>query len=474
MELPKILKKGEVARLFPVIAETGKEQRATSILLSVLSAMPALANALLSQLGQRIGSRTNVNTFVEVVLKNETDSAKGDRPDGLIQIITGKRSWSALVEVKIGKSELEADQIERYLRLAKENDVDAVVTISNQFAAIPSHHPVVIQKGLTRKVDLFHFSWRAILTEAVLMHEQSALSDPEQAFLLREFVRFLSHNSAGVTGFTSMPKEWTTAVDRIQAGGSINKTDGLIIVNAWHQELRDLSLLMSRIISCPVNVKMPRVHASDAEKRAADGIQQLFEEKTLSAKLEIPNTASPIKVQADLMSRSIRISMRVDSPKDKKTTKARINWLLRQIKNVELDNVYVGIIWASRASNTVFPLTDFRGDSTKIDEIVSGSEIASFEVTLTSDSARRFAGIRTFIDDIEGLAPRFYEEIGQHLESWQPQPPKPKHTFKMDSDILPENNQREELAVEITKMPAAGNAHSELLEIPPFLIRDVG
>ena len=91
MELPDTLKSGEIARLFPVIAETGKEQRATSIFLSVLSAVPPLSNAILSQLGVKIGSRTSVNTFTEVVFHSEERAGKTDRPDGLIEVVTGKR-----------------------------------------------------------------------------------------------------------------------------------------------------------------------------------------------------------------------------------------------------------------------------------------------------------------------------------------------------------------------------------------------
>ena len=471
IELPENIKSGDVARLFPVIAETGKERRAASILLSIISALPPLANALLSQIGQRIGPRADVNTFTEVVFKNEMDANTRDRPDGLIQVVTGKRSWSALVEAKIGKSDLESDQIERYLRLARDNGIDALITVSNEFAAVPSHHPVAVQKSLTKKVDLFHFSWSAILTQAVLMHEQSALGDPEQAFLLREFVRFLSHSSAGVTGFTSMPKEWASTVDRIQAGGSASKADGLVIVRAWHQEVRDLSLIMSRIISCPVAVKLPRAHVVDAERRCNDDILRLCNKGCLSTELEVPNAASSIQIMADLKSRSLRITMRVNAPKDKKTAKARINWLLRQIKSVDPADVYIGVIWASRASDTVIPLSELRDSLSKVEEANSGAEIRAFEVTLTSDSARRFAGMRTFIEELETLTPQFYEAVGQHLETWLPAPPKPKHTLISGPDVSEKPGAANADAIVQTKLPSAGNAHSELIEIPHFLLK---
>ena len=63
MKLPEYLKSGEVARLFPVISDSSKEQRAASILMSVLSAVPPFSNAILSQLGQKVGTRSVVNSF---------------------------------------------------------------------------------------------------------------------------------------------------------------------------------------------------------------------------------------------------------------------------------------------------------------------------------------------------------------------------------------------------------------------------
>jgi len=147
MELPEYLKSGEVARLFPVIAETGKEQRAASIFLSVLSAVPPFAEVVLAQIGQRIGSRTTVNTYTEIAFRNEDKSMRRDRSDGLVEVLSGSRKWSALLEAKIGTSTLDGGQIERYVKLAKDNSVDAVITVSNEFAALPTHHPVALSKS---------------------------------------------------------------------------------------------------------------------------------------------------------------------------------------------------------------------------------------------------------------------------------------------------------------------------------------
>jgi len=68
----------------------------------------------------------------------------GDRrlyPDGLIRVSRGSRHWSALVEVKTGSNLLQAEQLENYLDIAREQGFDAVITISNEIPAVAGQHP---------------------------------------------------------------------------------------------------------------------------------------------------------------------------------------------------------------------------------------------------------------------------------------------------------------------------------------------
>src|SRR3546814_13809510 len=74
-----------------------------------------------------------------------------DRPDGLLVLEGGSgRVWRCLVEAKIGRNELEVEQVERYLAIARAVRLDAVLTISNQFVALPSHSPLSLPTSATR------------------------------------------------------------------------------------------------------------------------------------------------------------------------------------------------------------------------------------------------------------------------------------------------------------------------------------
>lgn len=135
-DLPDCISSGEPSRLFPVLAETSKEGRTLSIFLSCLQNINEFRQALLGSVGVRLGPRAKVDTFTEVVLKKSNDKSN-NRPDGLIVVSTGRSVWKALVEAKVGGNLLTNDQIESYLSLAKLNDIDAVVTLSNQLGCIP-------------------------------------------------------------------------------------------------------------------------------------------------------------------------------------------------------------------------------------------------------------------------------------------------------------------------------------------------
>ena len=79
-----------------------------------------------------------LSTFIEVPFE---DGDKKLRPDGLIQVVSGQRTWTALVEVKTGRHDLIPGQIESYMDVARKRKFDALLTISNQVVAVPEYIP---------------------------------------------------------------------------------------------------------------------------------------------------------------------------------------------------------------------------------------------------------------------------------------------------------------------------------------------
>ncbi|MEO1932555.1 MAG: hypothetical protein ABGX41_11765, partial [Pseudohongiella sp.] len=64
----------------------------------------------------------------------------------------------------------------------------------------------------------------------------------------------------------------------------------------------------------------------------------------------------------------------------------------------------------------------------------------SLEITKVIDLGARFKGSKTFFEDTERAVCDFYKNVGQHLRSWQPSPPKMK-TIKDEEPSL--SNQKD-------------------------------
>ncbi len=275
-DLPQNVVQGEPARLFPVLATTSKEGRTTAIVLACLALVDEFGASLLAGVGQKLGSRAKLRAFTEVVFKNQP-SGMNDRPDGLIVLSVGNREWKALVEAKVGSANLRADQIEKYRTIAKDNGIDCVITISNQFATTPGAHPLEGVRRSRSKIPVYHWSWMHVLTTADLLLNTDAVADGDQRFLLNELHRFLSHESAGVRGFDRMPKEWSDLNRLVSSGGVIpaRSPEANAVLHAWHQETRDLSLILSRMTEAAVSEKLPRKHQNDPSQRQKDGKRRL-------------------------------------------------------------------------------------------------------------------------------------------------------------------------------------------------------
>lgn len=446
-EKPDFLVQGERARLFPVLADTSKEGRTLSIVLACMEMVEYFGKALLSDLGVKAGARSRLEAYTEVVLRKGGDSKI--RPDGLLVLRSGANRWTALVEAKVGGSDLDAGQIEAYLELAKANGIDALLTISNQFAPIPSHHPVQIASTALKKASLSHFSWMYVLTQATLQLQGDDVSDREQRVILNEMVRFLSHPSAGVKGFDQMPAAWTNVANAVQAGGTLaaRSNDVHEVVGAWHQETRDLSLVLSRQLGEEVAIKVPRTHILDPALRAKEDAEFLAREGCLRSRFAVPNAAAAIEVAADFRRRAVYASMRVAAPGDRKSTKARLTWLLKQLSKSRPESIHVRFYWPGRGPYTQHSLAQLRERPETAES--NGKVVSSFEVVFAKDLASRFAQRRNFVVDLEQAIPEFYEQVGQHLKAWQPQAPKLKEDRTSPADVGTEAIQRDaELAVE--------------------------
>jgi hypothetical protein len=434
--LPDYLTQGEQARLFPVLATTSKEGRTTSIVLACLAKIDEFGASLLSSVNQKVGSRTKIETYTEVVCKNRPVDSN-DRPDGLIVVRNGNREWRALVEAKVGSNGLIPEQIEKYRQLAKDNAIDCVISISNQFATSPSLHPLQEVQKSRSKIPVFHWSWMYILTEADLLLSQETVSDANQRLLLNELRRFLTHESAGVRGFDRMPKEWGDLNKLVSSGGVISakSTDAVAVIAAWHQETRDLALILSRMTETNVSERLNRKHKSDGSARLKDEVSVLRESHIMVSELDVSDAAAPLAILVDLKRKSVDVGMTLRAPEDKVSTKARVNWILRQIKTEHLDDLYLRMMWPGKVEPTQHLVSDLK-ETPELAEAERGHLAPhSFHIFRSKGLGPRFTQQTNFIVDLETFVPSFYGEIGANLSAWQRRAPKIKDDRSLASDV---------------------------------------
>ena len=371
------------------------------------------------------------------------------RPDGLVIVTTGKKVWSALVEAKVGNKTLSAEQLEPYLDLAKKHGVDAVITISNQFAALPTHHPVAVSGAKLRKTGLYHFSWLSIVSKAMLLVDSKSVAstDAEQAFVLAELIRYLKHKNSGIDCDLQLAKSWRVVCDLVHRGSPLLKSnlDVEACVASWHQLLRYLAIQLTIAVNDTVHNTLSAKHAKDASLRLRDDIDCLTQTKTLEAELEVPHSAGKLRVKADFMRKTVDVSMRLAAPKDRKLPKSTVFWLVKQLKKCAaddatvLDDVTIRADWprgveTAAAAKSLLEAVD---PLLPVTTTTNKTHPRSFEVLRIVDAGAKFKSATKIVDIVEDSVLRFYQDLGEHLVKWVPKPPKIKTKAEVAGAISP-------------------------------------
>lgn len=413
------------ARLIPVSgigSQREAETRATSAVLAVLGAVRDLSNALFGPLGAPRATRATVETFTEPLLKYD---GKKVRPDGAIRITYGKKTWTALVEVKTGDGRLDADQINLYWVLARSAGYDAVVTISNEIAAVPGWHPTEgLKVRANSRTAVHHISWTRLLTTAVTCKVHHGVSDPEQAWILGELIRYLEHPASGAMAFDDMGPSWTTVRDGAR-DGMLRRSDAALqdIAVRWDQLMRFASLHLGARTGEDVQHLLPRAHR-DQKVRVAYLVESLCTNRPLDATIWVPNTACDIEISADLKARRLSAAATIDAPTDR-GGRARCSWLLGQLGSAPAD-----LIIEAYPRNARTPVVVPIAAALESRDLLLGEtkrEPTRFRLAVTREmGVNRKTTSRSpgFIDSTTGLIDSFYGDVVQHLSSWRPRAPR--------------------------------------------------
>jgi hypothetical protein len=410
------------ARLIPITGIKGdqeQERRATSALLAVLEAVPEFARTFLKPLGAPAGK---VQSFIEPAFVQADAKV---RPDGLIVVERGATKWSVAIEVKTNKNNLVADQLNSYLDVCRDNSIDALLTISNEVLTLSGTHPTTgIDNRKLKKIKLHHFSWIRVLTEAQIQKDHRGVSDPDQAWILGELIRYLESPSSGALEFTDMGDSWVT-VRQAVTNGTLSPTDGgaVAIVNRFESLLRYVSFKLSARLGADVTPVVGKSAKEEPQKHMKAAVNELVTKSHLKGALKVQNTVAPLELLVDLRASQILSSVTVEAPREGRPL-TKVNWLLRQLKSSP-----PGTRIETRVKRVSQPvaaclLSEAMEHPEKLLPTDS-REISNFTITLISSmGVKRGDGSNSFVSSFVNAIDSAYLGLLQNLQSWTPKAPK--------------------------------------------------
>ncbi|HUY50161.1 MAG TPA: hypothetical protein VMV92_31400 [Streptosporangiaceae bacterium] len=411
----------ERARLFPVSGIGGpdeQERRAASALLAVVQSVREFGRAITVPMGAPAG---RLSAFIEVPF---TDGDKHLRPDGLIQVAFGQRIWTALVEVKTGRHELVAGQIESYLDVTRKHRFDALLTISNQLVATPGVHPVQLPKPKTQAARLHHLSWSQIRTEALMEQANKSVSDPDQAWILAEFIRYLEHPRSGAIDFDDMGPSWVHVRDRARTATLHPQDKGITeVADRFGWLVSFAAMRLSRELGAGVRPMVTQAQLRDPAKYLQEAVTDLAATGQLHGAVRVPATVAPIKITADLRAGMIHCAVTVTAPREGRPT-TRVNWLVRQLKNAPGHLCIEASTAWQRGRGPARTLDETRADPRVLIKDPD-HELRAFTLSLTSNAGpARGQGHGSFVNSVLAAVETFYTDVVQHIKPWAPAPPK--------------------------------------------------
>ncbi len=324
------------SRLFSVAGIGGageQENRATSALLWVMAAVRPLGRALTVRAGAPSGP---IETYLEVPYRLGESTVV---PDGVIRIGRPGKVWTALVEVKTSSNDLGVEQLTNYVRVARREKFDALLTISNQVTSDPMAHPVTLPAGVAGTVKVVHLSWTDVMHEIRMLIKHQRFDEQLPLWMLDELLRYLEHPKSGAMAFSDMGPNWVDVRDgcvhhTLAAGDRIVRP----VVGNWNRLARYVALRLTSHTGRTVKRVVPRKHAADPVLRDEEIARNLADEGRLSLQMRIPETCGPLRVLVDVRTALIEVSTVVTAPVDG-TPKARVTWLLKQLKGTSDDVV---------------------------------------------------------------------------------------------------------------------------------------
>jgi hypothetical protein len=308
--------------------------------------------------------------------------------------------------------------------------MQAVITISNEIPPVDGVHPTSgLRVRASSPVQVHHFSWARILSEAITQMSHRGVDDVEQGWILNELIRYLKHPASGALQFRDMGAAWVEVREAARNGTVARKGEGTLdVVTRWDQLLQFAALKLGADIGREVRVVLPNGRKVDGTRRAADLATVLATNGFLDGALRVPDAIADITITADVKAQLLTASIDVEVPTDR-GGRARVSWLVNQLEKAPARTILENWPRNARASVASATLEATREDRTIL--LADGKEPSRIRVVLRAPmGVGRKAGTKSagFVDTVLALIDEFYELIVQNIATWQPPAPRKQAT----------------------------------------------
>ena len=305
--------------------------------------------------------------------------------------------------------------METYLDVARTNGFDAVVTISPDLPDSPGGHPITVDGRKLRSVALHHLSWSEIHTEALIERDTRSVSDPDQAWILSEFIRYLESPRAGALEFDDMGRSWVT-VREAAARNTLRAGDPGVaaVVGRFGQLVSYAGMHLSQHLGVPVRPLISRKSQDKAASRSQQTVAEFANTGRLTGALLVPDAVGPLQITADLKANRIECSVTVE-PAKKARPSTRVTWVLKQLSDPP-----TGLTMQARVAHHESGPAVLVSKALEDPEIIvenPKADIHDFTLTLNRKAGTK-GGNKTgsFIGSVLDLVDEFYEKVVQELK----------------------------------------------------------
>lgn len=429
-KLNEILTEEREARLFAVAKSAESEMRATAALLSTIRSVKAFSQAIIKIANGPSSATRQVECYVEVTLEKTDPAQEKSRLDGVIVSTRGQDTWLALLEVKTGINQLDQRQFDKYLELARENEFNAIITISNQPAQTNDLPPLPI-KYRGSKICIKHLSWERLLQQAHLLIRQDDIADAEQQYILREWIKYALNPrsrviSAHVVG--DYWKEMLASAAHKRLKSSKDKLEQFI--QDWVGFLRFQTFRLRARSGGVVDIKLKPKERKDPALYTKRLMAECLDEGQVVSSVRVSHAVAPIDIAFKLDARKVLFSVTLKPPDDRDRGK-QITWLrneqLKHIKEI-MPGLLLIISWKFRPDIvTQIDITDAVADRKNIENAIrrghveKDAEIKSFTIEWSADIARKKSEV---FSSAGANMEEFYKHVVQNLKVYVPASPK--------------------------------------------------